>query len=84
MYRYALIYLAAYALQWATMNEQDAVAEAAGDLFEMLVDRKIPVKRIKRTRAYRIVMRTYMGANGKQRRPRLDDGALDQNRNGRA
>jgi len=80
MYRYALIYLAAYALQWATMNDHDEVAEAAGDL---LVDRKIPVKRIKRTRAYRVVMKTYLGANGKKRKPRLEDGALDQNRNGR-
>lgn len=83
MYRVALCYLAAYALQWAIMNDQDAIAEAAGDLFEMLVDRKIPVKRIKRTRAYRVVMKTYLGANGKKRKPRLEDGALDQNRNGR-
>jgi len=83
MYRYALIYLAAYALQWATMNDHDAVAEAAGELFEMLVDRKISVKRIKRTRAYRVVMRTYLGPNGKKRTPRLEADAPEQNRNGR-
>ncbi len=61
MARISLIYLCAYALQWATMKQDRVVAVAARQVIAMLSELDISLNEIMRTESYRVVVDVHKG-----------------------
>lgn len=61
MARISLIYLCAYALQWATMNQNHEVAIAARQVVAMLAELNISLREIMGTESYRVVVNVHNG-----------------------